>query len=1026
MARRNEDEENNNSKNVLTEIFDYFRNFRLDKFVLDIGTFILKLFGPLKFKLIAILIIILIILIVAIVLLFWGTSKETFSKVSEKFKDVENHVTVEDKNIVIDEDYLAQADESLEAMGIDIDSLGFSESGAYVEKFLEAQIVTDFPYMGGDDLQGTVYFERANTDGTVKELQYIDKAEFDSRVSSGDSTVVNYFTLDTEDWTVHVIKNSHEGINTDNVEKIDYRSMVSKFSMPFEFPLALALISQNPQFSLAVVDLVKESRMVVTIAESEVITEKQVDISYDQIVTFSEPLEPFIDVPTTMTSHHDEEADPQPEPEYNYSTNIFLSEVRSWISNQVTDTVSRHYSETLDPQSENLPDEEETTTVIRKYDGAEVQRTQKRINRVQTTTTTMTYNIWETGTTKVIDKISNFTELIIKENGTSNGSGLVAVAKECHDYLSSNDYYYPSSANISSGQYVTDSGGPVTHKFPERGENMSQRYVDCSAFVSWVLREAGYDDVGLQSSETLRTVAKDKGWQEINSAQDLQPGDIVFYSGHVNIFVGKDGDRYLCYDCGSTNSIRATDPISYKIEGNMQVAYRPNDEVAQSWTLADIDSLQESIENYVSTIDQGDWSVSVRTVSGNDNISINNNDNIKTDGYLKMFVIVTAYNQVKDGLLTEEQVDPYVERIMQSGSGDAANSLIELIGNGDFEAGTEIINEYAQENNYLNVSIKDEFSPDGSANEGSDSNTTSVLNITYLMKDIYNNKCINRKYSKKMMEMLKIQNIDDTMIPETIESGSVYSRPGELVDLIEDSAIVELDKVTYVVAIKADNVEDKEKAKQDLKEISRIIYNYYYNVSEQKKLIKDDTNEELDMIIDGNRVCYRLPNDEGYLCPLDNLVEGSGMLFELLGDSEKTQNHETFMRYVLYLLTGDDYGVTEFDIEDMFGTKFATVVDAGDYVVKTDETNAAPVITDSNQLKQGIEKWLKANKKMRDNAINLADDFLMVQDKYNVNAVFMIAVMREESGIGTGKNPDGNYTSWVMENNWMSITATRT
>ena len=39
------------------------------------------------------------------------------------------------------------------------------------------------------------------------------------------------------------------------------------------------------------------------------------------------------------------------------------------------------------------------------------------------------------------------------------------------------------------------------------------------------------------------------------------------------------------------------------------------------------------------------------------------------------------------------------------------------------------------------------------------------------------------------------------------------------------------------------------------------------------------------------------------------------------------------------------------------------------------------------------------------------------QDKYKVNAVFIYALLRKESSIGTAS------TSWVRENNWMSLTA---
>lgn len=56
--------------------------------------------------------------------------------------------------------------------------------------------------------------------------------------------------------------------------------------------------------------------------------------------------------------------------------------------------------------------------------------------------------------------------------------------------------------------------------------------------------------------------------------------------------------------------------------------------------------------------------------------------------------------------------------------------------------------------------------------------------------------------------------------------------------------------------------------------------------------------------------------DGRWICPLSNLVEGRKMMFDMLADNERTQSYERLMRYLLYLLTGNDYGVTEFDFNE--------------------------------------------------------------------------------------------------------------
>lgn len=81
------------------------------------------------------------------------------------------------------------------------------------------------------------------------------------------------------------------------------------------------------------------------------------------------------------------------------------------------------------------------------------------------------------------------------------------------------------------------------------------------------------------------------------------------------------------------------------------------------------------------------------------------------------------------------------------------------------------------------------------------------------------------------------------------------------------------------------------------------------------------------------------------------------------------------------------------------------------YIVKTDEEGAAPAVSKS-QLDEGIKIWLKSYKGMRDNALKVSSALISAQDKYKVNAVFMLAVARQECGIGTNSKHGYNWWSF--------------
>ncbi len=145
-------------------------------------------------------------------------------------------------------------------------------------------------------------------------------------------------------------------------------------------------------------------------------------------------------------------------------------------------------------------------------------------------------------------------------------SSFLATAKSCHDYLRENQYWYPSSENLAAGRYVRD-GSPVKHKFPTEGEPMNERYVDCSAYVSWVLKKYGYR---LSAPYAARDLKRNPLHLQEISLNNVQAGDILVRETHTEIYCGNG----KAYSCGSTNSIRA-DKINCSIS-SFEKAFRVN------------------------------------------------------------------------------------------------------------------------------------------------------------------------------------------------------------------------------------------------------------------------------------------------------------------------------------------------------------------------------------------------------------------------------------------------------------------
>lgn len=141
---------------------------------------------------------------------------------------------------------------------------------------------------------------------------------------------------------------------------------------------------------------------------------------------------------------------------------------------------------------------------------------------------------------------------------------------------------------------------------------------------------------------------------------------------------------------------------------------------------------------------------------------------------------------------------------------------------------------------------------------------------------------------------------------------------------------------------------------------------------------------------------------------LDN---GALMLFELLETSENTQGLVNVFKYLAYLYTGTDYGITT---ATELATLFNTYQYSGtNYIVHTTLSDK-DIVLDENKLKEAISKTYKGE--AQTNLLNCIKQFMAIQETQKVNAVFAIAVTTIESSNGT--NWDAINPSTY---NWFSI-----
>ena len=229
------------------------------------------------------------------------------------------------------------------------------------------------------------------------------------------------------------------------------------------------------------------------------------------------------------------------------------------------------------------------------------------------------------------------------------------------------------------------------------------------------------------------------------------------------------------------------------------------------------------------------------------------------------------------------------------------------------------------------------------------------------------------------------------------------------VEKIEDEKPVHTED-SYVFG-NSEDIDDDDPEDNSMTELRYYISECKYKVEQQKETTEtitdskyvqgttEQSDDKIDEFVELLNKTYEIEGSNIKEAPIGKLKNGSGILFEMLKKSAKTQELEQLMRYVLNEYTGtNQFGdITKDDIKNSFN--IGKVLVGSDYIVDITKLKSNQVITDSKTLKSVIEKISSGDRK--DNLTKEADNFIGMQKEYNVSAVFAVAVTIVESGGGT-------------------------
>lgn len=246
------------------------------------------------------------------------------------------------------------------------------------------------------------------------------------------------------------------------------------------------------------------------------------------------------------------------------------------------------------------------------------------------------------------------------------------------------------------------------------------------------------------------------------------------------------------------------------------------------------DSSMDSLLSQVKTLlpqDNGTWSVYVCNLLKDSNGVINNTP-MQAASLIKLYIMGAVYDNY-DAISQShggDTVDSNISSMITVSDNDAANALVNWLGNGDDGAGMAKVNEFCQNHDFTSTQMNRMLL---SGNENGD-NYTSARDCGTFLKEIYqiSNGTISDSTlpnAEAMYYQLKMQQRKNKIPAQMPDGVHTANKTGEL-DTVENDAAIIFDTakgIDLVICFMSQDLNDTATAQNTIATDARAIYGYY-------------------------------------------------------------------------------------------------------------------------------------------------------------------------------------------------------
>lgn len=187
---------------------------------------------------------------------------------------------------------------------------------------------------------------------------------------------------------------------------------------------------------------------------------------------------------------------------------------------------------------------------------------------------------------------------------------------------------------------------------------------------------------------------------------------------------------------------------------------------------------------------------------------------------IKLFIMGAAYEQMEQGQLERETVEPLLRAMITVSDNASANRLILLLGEGDAENGMAAVNAWCVACGYADTRLNRLMLAENDLQ-----NYTSAADCAAFLTQVYRGACVSPEASREMLALLLEQKVNDRL-PARLPTGTpVAHKTGDLSGLsCCDAGIVFSPGGDYLLCVLCNDPPSDQAARDAIAALSEGIY----------------------------------------------------------------------------------------------------------------------------------------------------------------------------------------------------------